>query len=118
MVTTEKFLTPRGDCIAAIESEKGLNDLCYHLKKAVKNDDSKVTFSLVVENSSFTIKGRGDNKISMKHPTDIVVRKSSYVCDRTLMVDADKAACDMDPLLLRMLRDVNNTILIKIIVEL
>lgn len=118
MVTTEDFLTLRGDCIAAISSEKGLNDLCYPLKKAIQNDDSRVAFSLNVGDSSFTARGRGDKKISMKHPTDIVIRKSSYVCDRTLMVEADKAACDIEPSIISQLRDGDGHILITVSVEL
>ncbi|RLI33421.1 DUF371 domain-containing protein, partial [Candidatus Bathyarchaeota archaeon] len=29
------------------------------------------------------------------HPSDLVVRKSSYICPRTLMIHADKAAADL-----------------------
>jgi hypothetical protein len=58
-----------------------------------------------VDNCSFKIKGKGHPKITYNHPTDIVARKSNFVCDRTLMVLADKAACDIPFDLLNSLRN-------------
>ena len=39
--------------------------------------------------------GYGQPDLTLKHPTDMVCRKSNYRCSRTLMVKADKAACDL-----------------------
>ncbi len=37
----------------------------------------------------------GHPSLTFKDPSDMVVRKSSFVCDRTLAVGADKAAVDL-----------------------
>ena len=118
MVTTENFLTSRGDCVLAIDSEKGLRDLSDDLKNAIKNDGSKVTFSLNAMGRSFVVEGRGDRRISLMHPSDMVIRKSSFVCDRTLMVKPDKAACDVDPSLVQSLKNYGGNLSITISVEL
>jgi hypothetical protein len=118
MVTTEEFLTSRGDCIVALKSEKGLDGLCDEIKRAAQNTEAIITFSLRVEDCLFTVSGRGDKKITMMHPTDIVVRKSEFVCDRTLMVKADKAACDVSSTLIQLLKKAEQRILVTISVEL
>lgn len=41
------------------------------------------------------VTARGDGRLTLSHPSDIVVRRSDYVCDRTLAVGADKAAVDL-----------------------
>ena len=45
------------------------------------------------------ITAKGDGKLSLEHPTDMVVRKSSYICSRTLAICANKAAIDLDRVL-------------------
>ena len=42
------------------------------------------------------ITGFGHEDLELSHPTDIVIRKSDYTCSRTLMINADKAARDLD----------------------
>ena len=41
----------------------------------------------------------------MSHPTDMVVRKSGYICGRTLAINADKAACDLSRALVEKLKN-------------
>jgi hypothetical protein len=38
------------------------------------------------------VNAHGSPRLILTHPTDLVVRKSDYVCSRTLAVRADKAA--------------------------
>jgi hypothetical protein len=95
MVTREESLTRRGDCIVAIKTSKGLDGLDVSLKELIRNRDSKITFTLEAGNLSFEVTGRGNPDLPLDHPDDMVVRKSSYVCGRTLMINADKAACDI-----------------------
>ena len=94
-ITKELHLTPRGDCVVAVASEKGAADLSRELLDAVKRGARVV---LVIEAGGVreAVKGLGDPRITLTHPTDIVVRKSRYVDSRTLMVGADKAAADLD----------------------
>ncbi|MCW4048851.1 MAG: DUF371 domain-containing protein [Candidatus Bathyarchaeota archaeon] len=96
MTTTETHLTPRGNCIVAIAAEKGIIDLPPEFKKAARSHDAEITMTLETGGHVFKVTGKGHPGLTFEHPKDIVTRKSNYICERTLMVGADKAACDID----------------------
>jgi hypothetical protein len=54
----------------------------------------------------------------LDHLTDLVIRKSNYVCNRTLMVEADKSASNLGRDLVRALRDPQARIIVKMQAEL
>ena len=58
--------------------------------------DLEITVILDTENGHDEIVGFGHENLTLTHPTDIVCRTSDYVCPRTLMINADKAARDLD----------------------
>ena len=118
MTTKERRLTPGGDCVVAVEAEKGLWDMSDEIKEASRSSDAVITFTLVVNEMEFTALGRGHPGLTYSDPVDIVVRKSGYVCGRTLMVHADKAACDIPQDLVRLLADENNEITVTITINL
>jgi hypothetical protein len=93
--TKEEHLTPRGDCIVAVRVNRGPLELRKEFRKAVKDENAEIELVLEVENLREVISGFGSPAITLSHPTDFVVRKSRYVCNRTLMIGADKAACDL-----------------------
>ena len=104
MVTRDPELTPRGDCIVAVGAEKGLADLNPELREAARRKNARITLILEAEGLSFTVSGWGDPRLTLDHPRDIVVRRSRYICPRTLMIGADKAACDIPEELRRTLQ--------------
>lgn len=95
MTTKERHLTKRGDCVVAVNAEKGLLDLDDDLKEAARSGETVISLKLEAGDEEFTVRGRGHPGLTYTDPSDIVARKSGYVCGRTLMVGADKAACDM-----------------------
>lgn len=52
--------------------------------------------------------------MSFDHPKDIVVRKSGFLSDRTLMVYANKAAIDIPRKIVRMLQNSGERVIIEI----
>ena len=114
MITRDSHLTTRGDCIVAVHAEKGLSDLSDELKDIIRHEGSTVRFILQVGSESITVKGKGDPRLSLTHPSDIVIRKSGYICYKTLMIHADKAASDIDKRIIEILREENSQILISI----
>jgi hypothetical protein len=114
MTTREAELTKRGDCIIAVRAEKGLSDLDPQLKALIRNRGARITFTLEVDGIQFEIKGRGDPRLTHTHPHDIVIRKSSYTCDRTLMIMANKAACDIPESLVEKLKTQDRQVKITI----
>ncbi len=91
-ITRESHLTPRGDCIVGVNAKSGCADLPDELKNKLRNSDSKVTISIKVGNDIFVMEGRGHPSLILSHAEDIVIRKSDFVCPRTLAVKCDKAS--------------------------
>lgn len=104
MTTTDDHLSTRGDCIVAVSAEKGLRDLDTRIKEAIKREGSSVRLLIETGGKTFMVEGFGDSRLTLSHPSDMVIRKSGYICDRTLMIGADKAACDIDSSLIELLR--------------
>ena len=107
MTTTDDHLSTRGDCIIAVSAEKGLRDLDPRIKEAIRREGSTVRLLIETKGKTFTVEGKGNPKLTLSHPSDMVIRKSSYICDRTLMIMADKAACDIDNSMIELLRKEN-----------
>ena len=91
-ITKESHLTPSGDCIIGVNATTSCAELPISLKKKLQNPDSKVTLSIKVGSHEFNVKGRGHENLSLTHLEDIVIRKSDFVCPRTLAVKCDKAS--------------------------
>jgi len=93
-ITKERELSEKGDCIIAIAADKSLQDLSPEFKSILRRDNAKLTITIETGGSAEKIHGFGTSKLTLAHPTDIVVRRSNYVCSRTLAVGANKAARD------------------------
>jgi len=107
MTTTDDHLSTKGDCIIAVRAEKGLRDLGSRIKEAIRREGSTVRFLIETEGKTFKVEGFGDPRLTLSHPSEMVIRKSGYICDRTLMIRADKAACDIDFSMIELLRKEN-----------
>lgn len=114
MLTKEDYLTQKGDCIIGIKAEKGLRDFCEDIKNAARYKESMIILSIKTGNITLDITGRGHPNLSYDHPTDIVARKSNYTCDRTLMVNANLAACDFPQEIINLLQMNDQKIIITI----
>ena len=117
-ITKEENLTPRGDCIIAIKADKGLYELSNEFKKIARKDGSKIKLIIEVEGLKEEITGYGSSKLTLNHPTDIVCRKSSYTCSRTLMIKANKAAIDLNREIIKKLKNPDTPVKIILIAEL
>ena len=107
MTTTDDHLSTRGDCIVAVSAEKGLRDLNPRIKGVIRHEGSSVRLIIETEGKTFTVEGFGDPRLTLSHPSDMVIRRSRYICDRTLMIRADKAACDINNSLIKLLQKEN-----------
>ncbi|WP_461462919.1 DUF371 domain-containing protein [Methanobrevibacter sp.] len=95
-ITTDKTLTKAGDCIIGLDMDKTMLNFPEDFKEKLRNDDTNVRVCLKTENGYDEICGKGDHRLPLNHLTDIVIRKSDFICSRTLMIHADKAASDLD----------------------
>jgi hypothetical protein len=94
-ITKEAHLSRSGDCIIAVSADKALGDLSSEFKKNLLKDQARITISVEAGGVTETLSAHGSSRLILTHPTDIVVRKSSYICSRTLAIHADKSACEL-----------------------
>ena len=93
-ITREAELSLEGDCIVGVGADKGMNELSEEFKAALRADcDLEILFEC--DGVTDTAHAQGSPGLILDHPTDMVIRKSSYICGRTLAVGADKAAADL-----------------------
>ena len=95
-ITKDEEIGPTADCIVGVDMDKTMLDFPQEFKDRIANPDTKIIVELKTENGHDEITGFGHEDLTLTHPTDIVIRKSDYVCSRTLMIGADKAAKDLD----------------------
>ena len=117
MFTRENHLKATGDCIVGVNANKGLMDFSENFKEMLKKETSKLTINLEVAGLTETIQAYGSPKLVLTHPTDIVIRKSDFISDRTLAVYADKSSKDLSRQLVEKLKDPKQKMVITISVR-
>jgi hypothetical protein len=116
-ITKDEHLTLRGDCIIGVRASKACADLHEVLKRRLTSNDSVVRIEVVVGNETFVINGKGDERLSLQNPHDIVIRKTNFVCPRTMSVRCDKASSDVPRKIVKMLQDKEAKGIFRITVE-
>ena len=95
MTTKEPELSLRGDCIIVVSAEMGLKDLPQEAKNLARHPETRITFRLNVGGHVFEATGNGHPDLEYTDPIDMVARRSSYTCGRTLMINCDKTSQDI-----------------------
>ena len=116
-ITKEKSLTERGDCIIAVGATKGAKDLGLKFREAAKRKAARIKITVEAGGVKEVVKARGTPRLLLTHPTDLVVRKSDYVCGRTVAIGADKAASDLSKELVEKLKDPSQKVTITLTAE-
>ena len=116
-ITRTSHLTKKGDCVVAVGSTKGASDLSDEFKRAARSPNAKITLTLDLDGKSFSVSGSGSPWLSFLDPNDMVVRKSTFVSDRTVMVLADRASIDIPRGFVRNLRDPAASVSVQLAVE-
>ncbi len=106
-ITKESYLTLRGDCIVGVNANSSCNDLPEELKDKLRSSDAKVSISIRVDDHEFVMHGNGHPDLILTHKDDIVIRKSNFVCPRTLAVKCDKASDLLPREMVSLLQDPN-----------
>ena len=113
-ITKESELTPSGDCIIGVNAFYGCKEIPNKIKKRLRDPNANILFSIAVDDLSFQVKGKGHQDLVCTHPTDIVLRKSNYICPRTLAIKCDKASDSIPRKLIRLLQNPKTTGIITI----
>jgi hypothetical protein len=113
-VTMEQNLTKKGDCIIGVGADMGLVDLSDEFKESARDENAKIKITFSAGGAKETVTGRGHPDLTFTHKTEMVIRKSDFICDRTLMIHADKGASELDRKLINLLKDKNQKLVVTI----
>ncbi|MHA1966108.1 MAG: DUF371 domain-containing protein [Candidatus Thorarchaeota archaeon] len=94
-LTAENHLTKQGTCIMGVCSDMTLNQLDSRIKKLASLSNTKIVLRMSIDGLSEEITGTGSPGLTYMDSTSMVARTSTFECDRTVMVKADKSASDL-----------------------
>jgi hypothetical protein len=103
--TKDRYLSRKGDCVIAVGADKALLEFNEEFKKSLRKPNAKLTITIETDGITEHVNAHGSSNLTLTHPSDMVVRKSSHVDDRTLAIGADKAAKDLSRRLVEKMRN-------------
>ena len=115
--TKEDDVSRNGDCIIAVSADKAMPDLSVEFKEKLLEENAKLTILIEAGGIAERVTAHGNAHLTLVHPTEIVVRKSNYICSRTLAVKADKASADLPRDLVEKLKNPAQKVKITLTVE-
>ena len=110
--TKDEDLSLKGDCIIGVKADFELSKLKEFIEKN-GNKDAIITIKTTDEKIKETIYGKLNPGFNSSR--EMVVRKTDFLSERTLMINADKAAFELKKGLISFLKEKNNKI--KIVLE-
>src|SRR5207244_9077640 len=113
-ITTSYELTHRGDCVVAVKSSSAVRGLPVGLKRVLSSSSGRGRLRLGVGGFEFMVEGRGDHRLTFSHKTDLVVRKSGFLSDRTLMIHTDNSSMDCPRDMVRLLKNQTESVRVEI----
>ena len=103
-VTKDKILSEKGNCILAIMASKGCYDLNSKLKEEIWQE-RKIKVLIQVGDFQDFFFGFGDSNLELSSRSDIVFRKSNYICGRTILINCSKASDQINKKIINLLKD-------------
>lgn len=100
--------------MVAVRSSGAIRSLPEDLKRALSSSSGRGRLALRVGPFEFEVEGRGDPRLTFSHETDLVVRKSGFISERTLMIFADKSSMDIPRDMVRLLQDPTSRVTVEI----
>jgi hypothetical protein len=91
-VTCEDYLSKNGNCIVGIAAEKGCAGLSPAFKYVLTHNDAVLITLLECDGVSVTIRSQGSSQLLLDNLTDMVWRKSTFICGRTIGIMSDRVA--------------------------
>lgn len=117
MLTKERQVTQRGDCVVAVAADKSVADLSKEFKNAIRQPNAKLTIKLEVDGLVGQINASGSPELTLSHPNDLVIRKSEFLSDRTLAINADKSSGELSRIVVEKLRNPKQQVTLTLTVE-
>ncbi len=117
MFTKDIHVSKNGDCIIAMTADKAVADLSVQFKQELRKPNAKVTITIEAGDLKEEIRALGSPKLCLCHQTDIVIRKSDYICNRTLAICSNKSSIDLPRAFVEKLQNPEQKIKVTLTVE-
>ncbi|MCQ8893202.1 MAG: DUF371 domain-containing protein [Methanolinea sp.] len=91
-ITREPAVTLRGDCIVGVGAVRGARDLPPDVRDLLCRDEARVTACFRCRGLTVVLHGHGSRKMTLSDPSDMVFRRSHFVCGRTVAIGTDLTA--------------------------
>jgi|SaaInlStandDraft_4_1057021.scaffolds.fasta_scaffold29361_3 uncharacterized protein len=105
--TKDKDLTLNGDCIVGVNSDFKLNEI----KSLIKEYDT-IKIRIISDDLIEEIMCNVNKNFNSDH--EIVVRRSNFISDRTLGINADKSSFEINRKIINKLKDSSNIVKVEI----
>jgi hypothetical protein len=115
-ITTEDFLTRRGNCIIAINGTKAVADFSQKLKNAIQKE-KKIYVHLKSGPFEDNFQGYGHKELTLTNQVSMVFRKSNFISDRTALIRCNKASMDLNRKLVEYLQIPSHRLYISLYVD-
>jgi hypothetical protein len=116
-ITKDEEISKRADCIIGVNADKGLVDLSEEFKAKARDGSVLIVLTISTDGVEEKITGKGHPGLTFTHPTDMVARKSEFICDRTIMIKADKSSKELKRDLVERLKNPGQRIDVSIAVK-
>ncbi len=105
-ITKDPEISKRADCIIGVNADRSISEIPEEAKNAIKKG-SRVRIELYLPDYGLRdeVFGFGDHRMTFLHERDIVIRKSRFVCGRTLIISASKSALEISREIVDLLKD-------------
>ena len=94
-VTCEMHLTTYGNCIIGIAADKGCSGLSPAFKQVLAHNAAILVTRLSCDGTDIEVRSNGSAQFTLDHPTDMVWRRSRFVCGRTIGILSDHVAATL-----------------------
>jgi hypothetical protein len=103
--TKDSHLTLRGNCIIGVNATKTASQLSSEFKIAAKKIQTIIHVKMNVNGIIDEAVGKGHPSLSFMNSNSLVVRKSTYPCNRTLMILSNKGANNLSRHLVELMKN-------------
>jgi hypothetical protein len=112
-LTKDQSLTLKGNCILGLYSSKSCRDLTNKTKNLIQKG-KKFKITVISDELNDYFFGYGHKDLTLTNQTDLVFRKSNYICDRTVLINCTKSALELKRELIKKIKIRGTKVIIDI----
>lgn len=102
--TKDKEITSRGDCIIGVNADFYLNKIKNFIKKT-KSKKVSIIIQTISKNKKINEKIHAEINPNFNSDKELVIRKTDFISERTFAINANKAAFEINRVLIRFLKE-------------